>query len=283
MILITGSKGQLGQAVTEEARQRGISYTALDRSSLNVSNRKAVDEYFKACEGQFDCLINCGAYTAVDAAEDSPGEAYASNSYSPWVLSQTGIPILHVSTDYVFDGTGSAPYHVDAHCKPISVYGLSKRAGETALLEAETCGAIVRTAWVYSSRPDTKNFYQTIHRLAKTQEKLKIVDDQIGTPTLAEDLAAVLLDLYEKGAHKHPMHMLHFTNAGISSWYEFAKAIVEASGLTVKLEPIPSSSYPTKALRPKYSALDLSEIERLYKIRPRHWYEALRDAIHRIY
>ena len=279
MIFITGSKGQLGRAVVEEATKRDISYTELSRSTLDISNKEAVDEYFNDRGGRSDCIVNCSAYTLVDTAEDHPSEAYVVNAYAPWVLAQTRLPVLHVSTDYVFDGTATSPYHIDAHCAPISVYGLSKRAGEMALLAARTKGAIVRTSWLYSARPDTKNFFHTIRRLAKTANKLTVVNDQIGAPTLAEDLAAALLDLYERGAHTHQMHILHFSNAGRSTWYDFATAIMKETASTVKVEPISSSLYPTKAKRPAYSLLDLTTIYMTYGIKPRHWLDALSDAV----
>lgn len=272
MIAITGSGGQLGQAVLAVCSERGIPFRAFDRTSLNITNPENVRKIFE--ENDFDCIIHCAAYTAVDAAESHPEEAFTVNAYGSWLLARTGVPILSVSTDYVFDGTASVPYETESPCRPLSVYGLSKRAGETALLEGDFRGAIVRTAWVYSKREDTKNFYNTMLRLASERSELSVVDDQVGAPTLAEDLASTLVTLYENSVHKNPMHILHFTNSGSCSWYDFASEIVRQSGLSTPIRPIPTSAYPTKAVRPRYSVLSLSSIER-YGICPRHWKEAL--------
>lgn len=274
MIAVTGCGGQLGRAVSEVCEGRGIPFRAFNRTELNITSPEAVKKTFK--ESDFDCIIHCAAYTAVDAAEDHAEEAFLTNAYAPWLLARTGVPILSVSTDYVFDGRASVPYETSSSCSPLSVYGLSKRAGETALLEGCFNGAIVRTAWVYSKREGTKNFYQTIRRLATERSELSVVDDQVGAPTLAEDLAGALVTLYGKGVHKSPMKILHFTNAGSCSWFDFASEIVQQSGLSTPVYPIPTSAYPTKAVRPRFSALSLSSIER-YGIFPRHWKEALAD------
>lgn len=276
MIAVTGANGQLGQAVVEECEKRGISYRAFTRSDLDVTNSKFVNKTFT---GQFfDCIVHCAAYTAVDAAEDQPQEAFATNACAPWFLASTGVPILSVSTDYVFDGTAVVPYETDAPTRPLSIYGLSKRAGEVALLEGGFLGAIVRTAWVYTKRKGTKNFFHTMCRLAQERSKINVVNDQFGAPTLAEDLAAALITLYEKRAHLQPMHVLHFTNTGTCSWFDFATEIVRLSNSNCAVLPIPTSSYPTKAKRPAYSVLSLCCLES-YGIVPRHWKEALLSSL----
>lgn len=276
MIAVIGSKGQLGRAVLEAAASRGIPFVAADRDTVDASDRESVVAFL--ADHPADCIINCAAYTAVDAAEDHPAEAYAANAMAPWVLAQTGLPVIHVSTDYVFDGNGTSPYAADAPCHPVSVYGLTKRAGETALLESGARGVIVRTAWVYSSRPGTRNFFHTIRRLASEREEINVVADQVGAPTLAEDLAEALLTLLERREHLKPMHLLHFTNSGSCSWHEFASEIVRGAGTACRINPIPTSGYPTRAKRPAYSVLSLEEIRREAGIVPRHWLEALRDA-----
>ncbi len=283
MILITGASGQLGKAVRDEALKRGLHYVGLNREMLDITNPSAIRAFFTEYSSPFDCIINCAAYTQVDQAETHATEAYAANAFAPWLLAKTGIPIIHVSTDYVFDGYSTTPYEVDASASPRSVYGLTKRAGETALLESGTHGVIVRTAWVYSSRPETKNFFHTILRLGFERETLRIVNDQKGSPTLAEDLASALLDLYEKGAHRKPMHLLHFCNSGECSWYDFASEILKDTEAQAILNPIPTSAYPTPAVRPEYSVLDLSAIEQLYDIHPRNWRKALLEAKSRTY
>lgn len=276
MIAVTGANGQVGRAVVAECDKLGIPYRAFKRADLDVTNPKAVNEVFT--DRSYDCIVHCAAYTAVDNAEDHPQEAFATNAYAPWLLASTGVPILSVSTDYVFDGLVTTPYETDAPAHPLSVYGLSKRAGEIALLEGRFLGAIVRTAWVYSKREDTKNFFHTMRRLAQERSEIHVVNDQIGAPTLAEDLAAALVTLFEKGAHRKPMHVLHFTNWGACSWFDFATEIVHMTHPACTVLPIPSSGYPTKAQRPAYSVLSLRSLEP-YGIEPRHWKEALSSPL----
>lgn len=272
MIAITGANGQVGQAVVDECKKRGIPYRAFNRADLDVTDPKTVKEVF--ANRSYDCIIHCAAYTAVDAAEDHPKEAFATNAYAPWLLASTGVPIISISTDYVFDGNAVEPYETDTPTRPLSIYGLSKRAGEIALLEGKFFGAVVRTAWVYSKRANTKNFFHTMQRLANDRSEISVVNDQIGAPTLAEDLASALVTLFEKGVHRHPMCVLHFTNAGTCSWFEFATEIVHGTNPACTVLPIPSSSYPTKAQRPAYSVLSHRSLEP-YGIVPRHWQEAL--------
>lgn len=227
-------------------------------------------------EQKFDCIINCAAYTAVDAAETDVANAYSVNAFGPWMLASTGVPILHVSTDYVFDGTAVSPYETNDLSRPLSVYGLTKRAGEVSLLEGQFSGVIIRTAWVYSKAAESRNFFNTISRLAAERDTLRVVSDQTGTPTRAKDLAQALLTLYKQGAHKQPMHVMHFTNAGQCSWYDFACEIVKTIGSSSAIVPITTAEYPTKAVRPAFSVLSLKSLEP-YGIKPRSWLEALTD------
>lgn len=279
MILITGASGQLGLALQEAASLRGIPFAAMDRDALDIA---IPEEIARACDPRlFDCIINCAAQTAVDAAEDHPGEAFAANTFGPWRLALSGIPLIHVSTDYVFDGLAKVPYAEDAPAHPVSVYGLSKRAGEAALLEGGFRGVVVRTAWVYSLRDGTKNFCRTIRRLSHEREKLTVVADQRGAPTLAEDLAEALLALFVLGEHKKPMHILHFTSAGSTTWHGFAERIVQLDGARCRVMPVSTAEYPVKARRPAYSVLSLERIRAL-GIEPRPWEEALEDAFQRL-
>lgn len=274
MILITGASGQLGQALTALCQRRGIACRAYSRQQLDICNQARV----KACFDleSFDCVINCAAYTAVDAAEDDPQTAFAVNAEGPRILAESGVPVIHLSTDYVFDGKKTAPYGIDAPVNPLSVYGRSKHAGETALLSGCFSGLIVRTAWLYSKKAGSRNSYQTIRQLASKQNNLRVVNDQIGAPTLVDDLAKALVSLYEQKAHLKPMRLLHFTNAGSGSWYDFACAIVRHLDLSCCIEPIATSDYPTKAKRPSYSVLSLDSLQP-YAIEPRHWLTALTE------
>ena len=270
--MITGAGGQLGKAAVERCRKADIDFISADRTELDITNKDAIASFVRG--KNIDCILNCAAYTAVDAAEEHAGEAYAVNGYAPHCLAMTGIPVIHVSTDYVFDGRSDVPYETDAKTNPLSVYGLSKRAGETALLESGQKGLIVRTAWVYSSDPETRNFYNTMKRLGKTHSEVRVVSDQFGTPTLADDLADALVRLYEQGSFKREMQVLHFTNSGSCSWFDFASAIIGRFNPACRVVPIATSDYPTKAVRPGYSVMSLKSMQNI-GINPRSWQDAL--------
>ncbi len=277
MLLITGASGQLGRALCEACRRQNTPFRAFSHRELDAADASAVNALAGGPE-HFDCIINCAAYTQVDAAEDHAAEAYAANALAPWNLARTGIALIHVSTDYVFDGCGSRPYETDDPARPLSVYGLTKRAGETALLEGGFSGLIVRTAWVYSADPAAKNFVNTMKRLFASRPEVSVVNDQIGAPTLAEDLAQMLLALYRKGLHRRPMQVVHATNSGAASWYEFACAIAQETGAACRVRPITTSQYPTRAHRPAYSVLSLARLQS-WGIAPRGWREALHAAL----
>ena len=275
MIAITGAAGQLGRALIECCTRQGIDFIALKHSQLDVADTSAVAHFFS--EYPCECIFNCAAYTQVDAAEDNPKQAFLVNSLAPWNLALTTIPIIHISTDYVFDGSNISAYEVDDAPRPLSIYGLSKRMGETSLLEGGFQGIIVRTAWTYSVRPGTKNFFHTMRRLFNERSAIGVVNDQIGTPTLAEDLAQNLIDLYLMGEHLKPMHVLHCTNEGSASWFAFAQAIACLTKTHCAVHPIASSEYPAKAQRPANSVLSLKAIQKL-GIRPRPWLDALESV-----
>ena len=273
MIAVTGAGGQLGQAVLLEASKRGIEAKGFSRQELDASEAAIVKSVF--ARAQFDCIVNCAAYTAVDKAESEPAQAFLGNAYAPWLLGRTGIPVLHVSTDYVFDGKGTRPYLESDPVRPLSVYGLSKRPGETALLESEARGAIIRTAWLYSKAHGTKNFYQTMLRLGKSHDEVSVVCDQFGAPTLVDDLAGGLLDLYQAGVHKQPMQLFQFVNSGKCSWADFAEAIMSAARLNCRVKRIASSEWPSPVLRPSYSVLSTAKFTRATGKTPRSWKDAL--------
>lgn len=274
MLLITGANGQLGRALAAACCRHDIAHRAVSRSECNIRDPDAVKAL---CDSDsFECIFNCAAYTNVDAAEGEPAAAYAVNAFGPWLLARSGIPLVHISTDYVFDGLARSPYETHAPTSPLSVYGLSKRAGETALLEGGFNGLVIRTAWLYDKAPGSRNFYQTIRRLADERRTLQVVADQIGTPTHVVDLAEALVALYERQAHRQAMHLVHFTNSGHCSWYDFACAIVRENESACSVYPIPTSAYPTRAIRPQYSVLSLKSLDD-YGIRPRHWLEAFRE------
>ena len=275
MIAVTGAGGQLGRTMLSALRRRGILGLGFDRHELNIADQNAVIQ--KLRPGVFDCIINCAAYTAVDDAEDHSRDAIAVNAAAPKYLTDTGIPIMHISTDYVFDGRARQPYEVDSQTAPLSVYGRSKRMGEAALLTSKACGCIIRTSRLYSPTAGTRSFFQTMLQLLSERQSLGVVSDQFSAPTLAEDLADALVELYLQGAHLRSMQVLHFTNTGETSWLGFASAIQERIGTTCKLEAIPAVQYPAKARRPHYSVLSLQSLQ-AWRIKPRSWQDALTEA-----
>lgn len=275
MIAVTGAGGQLGRTVLSALRRRGILGLGFDRHGINIADRDAVVQNLRP--GVFDCIINCAAYTAVDDAEDHSSDAIAVNATAPKYLTDTGIPIIHISTDYVFDGRARQPYEVDSQTAPLSVYGSSKQMGEAALLTSKACGCIIRTSRLYSPIAGTKSFFQTMLQLLSERQSLGVVSDQFSAPTLAEDLADALVELYLQGAHLRSMQVLHFTNTGETSWYGFASAIQEKIGTTCKLKAVPAVQYPTKARRPHYSVLSLQSLQ-AWRIKPRSWQDALTEA-----
>ena len=275
MIAITGVTGQLGKTMLTTLKRRGILGLGFDRHELNIADQNAVVQNLRP--SVFDCIINCAAYTAVDEAEDHSRDAIAVNATAPKYLTDTGIPIIHVSTDYVFDGRARQPYEVDSQTAPMSVYGRSKQMGEAALLTSKACGCIIRTSRLYSPIAGTRSFFQTMLQLLSERQSLGVVSDQFSAPTLAEDLADALVELYLQGAHLRSMQVLHFTNTGETSWHGFASAIQEKIGTTCKLKAVPAVQYPTKARRPHYSVLSLQSLQ-AWRIKPRSWQDALTEA-----
>lgn len=275
MIAITGVTGQLGKTMLTTLKRRGILGLGFDRHELNIADQNAVVQNLRP--GVFDCIINCAAYTDVDEAEDHYRDAIAVNATAPKYLTDTGIPIIHVSTDYVFDGRARQPYEVDSQTAPMSVYGRSKQMGEAALLTSKACGCIIRTSRLYSPIAGTKSFFQTMLQLLSERQSLDVVSDQFSAPTLAEDLADALVELYLQGAHLRSMQVLHFTNTGETSWHGFASAIQEKIGTACKLKAVPAVQYPTKARRPHYSVLSLQSLQ-AWRIKPRSWQDALTEA-----
>lgn len=278
MLLITGAQGQLARELSLVCRERNLAFCALMHRELDITDPGAVRAAVDAAKP--DCIVNCAAMSNVDACEGNAAAAYAVNAYGPWLLARIGIPVVQLSTDYVFDGTSRLPYGTDAPAHPVNVYGLTKRAGETALLEGGFSGLIVRTAWLYGGPGSGTNFYGTIRRLAKEREALSVVTDQIGSPTLAADLARILVRLIELGAHRAPVRVVHAVNAGSCSRYEFAQAVAEDLNLACRIEPTDSDTFerqnPARAARPRFTALDTASLE-AFGIRPRHWREALRS------
>ena len=279
--LITGANGQLGTELHEILEREFPGQTLYtDVQELDLTNAKAVDSY--VANNEITHIVNCAAYTAVDRAEEEKMLCAAVNTDAVKNLAMAadanGAKIIHISTDYVFDGTNHRPYRESDKVNPISQYGTTKRKGETLLLALAPQAIIIRTAWLYSAHG--KNFVKTMLRLADSQPEIKVVCDQIGTPTFARDLASAVAKVLQ--SHQWVPGIYHFTDEGAASWYDFAKAIFRIAGKDVKVTPIPTEDYPTPASRPSYSILDRTRIKATYGIEIPHWEEALADCLRQL-
>lgn len=279
-VLVTGSAGQLGNSLRDIADlYPGLLFTWIDIADLDITNETALSAFIKA--GKPEVIINCAAYTAVDKAEQEKEKAFLINAGAVKNLAALskakGIFLIHISTDYVFDGTGNKPYTESDLPNPVSVYAKSKYAGELAVLESGCKAIILRTSWLYSEYGN--NFLKTIKRLAGEREELKVVSDQIGTPTYSGDLAKVILDIIAKHPVPDKPEIYHYSNGGIISWYEFAKAIVEESGSKCRVLPIPTTDYPLPAARPMYSAMCKEKIKNAFGITIPVWEASLKICL----
>lgn len=281
-ILVTGAKGQLGtelRSILEESHPGLTTYT--DAATLDITDQKALSNFVE--RGEFTHIVNCAAYTDVERAETETALCNSINADAvrniATVASQFGVKVIHISTDYVFDGHSYKPYRESDKVNPISAYGTSKRKGEMVLLSMCPDAVIIRTAWLYS--PHGKNFVKTMLKRGREREKLGVVCDQIGTPTYAYDLAvAVVAVLF---ARQWIPGIYHFTDEGACSWYDFAKAIHRLAGIGgCKVNPILTDDYPTAAARPQYSILDKTLIKKTFGIEIPHWEESLAKCIARL-
>ncbi|MBK7148645.1 MAG: dTDP-4-dehydrorhamnose reductase [Bacteroidetes bacterium] len=277
-ILVTGANGQVGSELKFlAAHQEMFQCTFVSRSELDITDAAAVERYF--AQEHFDYLINCAAYTAVDKAETERDAAFQINATAPSALADVAhrhrCRYIHISTDFVFDGTASQPISEEATTHPLSVYGASKLAGDVAVQQYNPEALIIRTSWVYSSFGN--NFVKTILRLCKEREQLNVIYDQIGTPTYARDLAACLF--YIIGSGTWVPGIFNYSNEGVASWYDFAVAIKDIAGLHTQISPIETVQYPTPATRPKFSVLNKKKIKETYAIRIPYWRESLEDCI----
>ncbi len=281
-LLITGANGQLGYELKRTAPE-GVELLTVDVDQLDITSAVAVESFFKQYKP--DALINAAAYTAVDKAETDYELAYAVNATGPRFLAQAcadiAIPMVQVSTDFVFDGERSTPYQPKTTPKPISVYGDSKLKGEQAVIEIlGSKVSIIRTAWVYCAHGN--NFVKTMLRLMQEKDQLGVVADQIGTPTWAKGLAQACWSAYANLMQGKEGGVFHWTDAGVASWYDFATAIQEEAitlGLLEKSIPInqiPASAYPTPAKRPSFSVLDKASAYEQLNMKQTHWRQNLR-------
>lgn len=280
-VLVTGANGQLGNSLRAlSGRYSSYAFLFTDVDELDICDKEAVRAYVNG--NQVDYILNCAAYTAVDKAEDNEALCLRINAGAVRNLgeaaSEAGARILHISTDYVFDGTAHIPYvETDPTC-PVSVYGRTKLAGEEALLSVCPDAVIIRTAWLYSEYG--RNFVKTMLRLGKEREEISVVFDQIGTPTYAGDLAEAMckvLEASERGAFQPGIY--HYSNEGVCSWYDFTVKILQAAGLPCRVKPIESKDYPSPTARPPYSVLNKKKIKAAYDLAIPHWEESLRRCM----
>lgn len=282
-ILVTGSNGQLGNCIQARAEQfPETHFLFTDVDTLDITDKEAVATLVKA--QNVDIIINCAAYTAVDKAEEQETLCRKINATAPQILGEVaanaGARVIHVSTDYVFDGKNFRPYQeTDTTC-PVSAYGRTKREGEEALLSACPNSVIIRTAWLYSEYGS--NFVKTMLRLSAERESLNVIFDQVGTPTYAGDLAdAILCIAHKKVVDFHPS-IYHFSDEGVCSWYDFTVKILQLAGRQCTVNPIETKDYPTPAARPHYSVLNKTKIKTTYGIHIPHWEESLKRLIEKL-
>jgi dTDP-4-dehydrorhamnose reductase len=272
-IFITGATGQVGG----EIQRLYPDVTFLTRSEVDLASAESIKTYFKNLRPKL--IINCSAYTQVDLAEKERELAFKVNAQAPAILAGLCERFVHFSTDYVFNGQGPRPYVESDPVGPVSVYGQSKLQGESLVLEANPSSVIIRTSWVYSDIG--KNFVKTMIRLGIERGELKVVADQIGSPTYARDLAQVVVDNAIK-SWNFKGGIYHYANEGVASWYDFAQEIMRMKGLKCRVYPLRTEDYPTPAKRPHYSVLDKTKIKTELGISIPHWKESLELCLQKL-
>ncbi|MEI6086668.1 MAG: dTDP-4-dehydrorhamnose reductase [Bacteroidota bacterium] len=282
LIVVTGKNGQLGWEILQiaESVKDSLDFLFTGRDELDLSKPETIAPFFE--KNNPDYFINCAAYTAVDKAEQENESAYKTNAESVGLIAQycskIHAKLITISTDYVFDGNGVAPYTTETKTSPINYYGYSKWMGEQLALSncAETI--VIRTSWVYSVHGN--NFVKTMLRLMNDRPELNVVSDQIGSPTYAADLALTIIKIIESIELGHAHYgIYHYSNAGVISWFDFATSIAKEGGKNCIVHPIPSSAYPTPAKRPGYSVMDCSKLVKDYGIELKEWQNSLNTCI----
>jgi dTDP-4-dehydrorhamnose reductase len=276
VVLVTGANGQLGQAIQSIAgKYPSIDFVFCSSSELNITDKKNCETVFEKHKPQF--CINAAAYTAVDKAESEPEKAYSINCIGAKNIAETckefNTKLIHISTDFVFDGSKKTPYNETDSPNPKGVYGQTKLQGEKAIQETLEAFYIIRTSWVYSQFGN--NFMKTMLRLASERDSISVVNDQIGTPTNAIDLAHSIIKIIESKLVEKHYGIYNFSNEGQCSWFDFAKKIFEINQVNIRLLPIPTTQFPTPAERPKYSVLDKTKIKNCFGILIENWETAL--------
>lgn len=280
-VLVTGKNGQLGsefQSVSEQFSQFNFTFTGSE--DLDITNEEAVKVFFK--QNSFDAVINCAAYTAVDKAEDEPKKADAVNHLGVKNLTETseieGVKLIHISTDYVFDGHSKNPYKESDPTSPMGVYGKTKQLGEQAIQHSSLNAIILRTSWVYSTFGN--NFVKTMLRLGQEKNEINVVNDQFGSPTYARDIALACLSILNQiNNWENGVSIYNYSNKGVISWYDFATEIMKLGSIDCKVNPISSDKFPTKAKRPKFSVLDKAKIKNTFNIEVPYWRDSLMECL----
>lgn len=278
-ILITGSNGQLGSEIRQLSEKSNHRFFFTDVAELDITDKSAIERFIS--ENQIDIIINCAAYTNVDKAEDDFEMADKINHLAVKNLAdlcaQRKQFLIHISTDYVFDGTKNFPYVETDSTAPLGVYGHTKLNGEKAVICSECEHLIIRTSWLYSSFGN--NFVKTMRRLTAENESLKVVFDQVGTPTYAGDLAKAILEIIETEKYQDNIGIYHFSNEGVCSWYDFAIEIRNLFGNDCDIQPCHSSEFPSKVTRPNFSVLDKTKIKETFGIKIPYWKDSLRKCV----
>ena len=284
-VLVTGANGQLGKSLNYLVDQTKTDHRFVfaTREQLDLTDFQNIRSFIE--KKQFDVIINCAAYTAVDKSEVEKKQANLVNHLSVKNIAEiardNGIKLIHISTDYVFDGLKLKPYNEKDNASPKNVYGKTKLDGENAILSTMVCDAlIIRTSWLYSEYGN--NFLDTILKLSKTKEKLDVVSDQIGSPTYANDLAIAILQIIESKkffAASQLSEVYHYSNDGKCSWYDFAREIIQISGKKCSIDPISSKNYPQRATRPKHVFLDKDKIRNTFGLDIIFWKDSLYKCI----
>ena len=274
-VLVTGGNGQLAQCLKDVVKHhKNLAVDFQDLPDLNITNPSQLESFF--LKNEFDYCINCAAYTAVDLAEEQSSSAYAVNAEGPKNLAEVcqkfQTTLIHISTDFVFDGQKRTPYLETDVPNPLGVYGASKLQGECNIQEAMEAYFIVRTSWLYSEYGN--NFMKTMLKLSETREEINVVSDQIGSPTYAGDLAEVLIKIVLSSSKAYGLY--HFSNSGVISWYDFAVEIFNHFNKQVVVKPIKTKDYPTEAKRPEYSVLSTNRIIQEFGLNELNWRDSLK-------
>lgn len=282
-ILVTGSKGQLGNEIRTIAEMYpDFEFLYTDVEELDITDLLKVEAYFT--ENKPNVIVNCAAYTAVDKAEADESTAVLINAAAVQNLAKTSalhdVLMIHISTDYVFDGISHLPYKETDKTNPQSAYGRTKLAGEDAVRRYATKAVILRTSWLYSAFGN--NFVKTMIKYGTERDQLNVVFDQVGTPTYAKDLAKVILDILPSALQESGTELFHFSNEGVASWYDFARFVITFSEINCEINPIRTEEYPSPTPRPCFSVLDKSKIKGVYKIKIPYWTDGVKDCIRRL-